>query len=205
MSLREWQSALLTILPDPKQAAQILSHEKYQLTAAERDNLISLSQSAGLEVTCDVQLWWRRARLQIAIPFSMHLIERLDLQHLVALYQKRPCTTLFFLREAQSFLDYIQEHAQAPAILRDMVNFELALHMAKLRQSGDASTRRQITVLHLSHCPETCILALLQNDPLPEAIEDGVVIEISAEWPHLWQKISLEAPGGGQSRLEIAL
>lgn len=192
MSLRGWQAALLKILPDPKQAPRVLAEEAGRLTQEESAHLADLSLSAGLEVTRDVQIWWRQARLQIAAPFSMRLIQRLDLQHLVAHYQKHPCTTLFFLREAQAFSGFIQDIPDAPKILRDMVQFECALHQAKLRQSSNAPAtglpgQSHTTELCLSYCPEACIEALLHNTPLPQPRQDPVVIQINSTWPRLWR------------------
>lgn len=193
MSLRDWQTALLKILPDPEQAPRVLAEEAGRLTQRESAQLAELSQSTGLEVTRDVQIWWRQARLQIAAPFSMRLIQRLALQHLVVQYQKRPCTTLFFLREAQAFSGFIQENPEAPPLLRDMVQFECALHLARLRQSSagpQPTTGSDTLELPLSYCPEACIAALLQNAPLPGSVPGGVAIHINSDWPRLWRKIS---------------
>lgn len=195
MSLQSWQAALLKILPDPENASHVLAQQTGQLTRQELDQLTIFSSSTGLDVTRDVQLWWRKARLQIAIPFSMRLIERLELRHLVAQYQKRPCTTLFFLREAQAFRDFIQESPEAPILLRDMVQFECALHLARLRQSGtgaqptaEFSPHSATLELPLSHCPEACMAALLQNTSLPDPTLGGVTIQINSDWPRLWRK-----------------
>jgi len=195
MSLRDWQAALLKILPNPEQTSHVLEQQTGQLTRRERDHLTGLSLSTGLDVTRDVQIWWRQARLQIAIPFSMRLIQRLELQKIVAQYQKRPCTTLFFLREAQAFSEFIQENPEAPTLLRDMVQFECALHMARLRQAGAGSHPTQefspsdTLELPLTYCPEDCMTALLQNTPLPGSSPDGVTIQMNSHWPRLWRRV----------------
>lgn len=191
MSLLGWQAALLKILPNPETADHILMQEAGQLTLAEKDNLRQMSLGTGMEVTRDVQIWWRQARLQTAVPFSMRLMQRLELHQLLELYQKQPCTTLFFLREAQAFRDFIQHHPQAPIMLRDMTRFECALHLTRLQQSGaapvtDPDTDSSTTELSLSYCPEACLSALLNNTELPPIRAEGVTIQFNSSWPRLW-------------------
>lgn len=192
MSLRAWQSALLRMLPDPEATETTLARQAAQLTCNEKDNLKRIAQSAGFEVTRDVQIWWRQARLKIAIPFTMRLIERLELLNLLEQYQKGPCTTLFFLREAQAFSAFIQNNSQAPAIVRDMVRFECALHLARVQQSNAGSTKYSEDdfaeqELSLTYHPEDCLAALLQNTPLPNSRPEKVTIQFDSRWPRLWR------------------
>lgn len=189
MSLHNWQTALLKMLPDPQAAEQILAHESKHLTCDELDGLTRMSKSLGLAVTRDAQSWWRQARLQIAIPFSMRLIEHLKLHQLLEQYQKQPCITLFFLREAQTFCDFIHDNIQAPTILRDLVRFECTLHMTRLQELHTTSSGTQsddTTELFLSYCPTDCLSALLNNTPLPQPQPGGVTIRFNRAWPRLW-------------------
>lgn len=194
MSLHSWQTTLLKMLPNPQTADPILAQESEHLTLDESDNLRRMRQSVGLEVTRDTQIWWRQARLKIAIPFSMHLIQRLELHHFLELYQKQPCITLFFLREAQAFNDFIQNNSQVPIILRDLVQFECTLHQVHLERSSATSTADQptgsdTTELSLSYCPEACLTSLLNNNPLPQLLPSRVTIQFNSGWPHLWRSV----------------
>lgn len=192
MSLHNWQTALLKMLPDPQAAEQILAHESKHLTCDELDGLTRMSKSLGLAVTRDAQSWWRQARLQIAIPFSMRLIEQLKLHQLLEQYQKQPCITLFFLREAQTFCDFIHDNIQAPTILRDLVRFECTLHMTRLQELHTTCSGAQsddITELFLSYCPADCLSALLNNTPLPHPQPGGVRIQFNRAWPRLWRTV----------------
>jgi len=186
MTLHAWQCALLQALPDPVQIPRILMEQKERLTRREINNLATLRASTGFDVTRDVQIWWRRARLQIALPFSMQLIQRLQQDYLIEQYQKLPCTTLFFLREAQEFNRFIQKVPHVPVLVRDMAIFECMLHQAHLKKSSTDETSYS-TELRLSSCPETCIAALLKDEPLPEPVPGGVAIHINSEWPRVWR------------------
>lgn len=213
MSLHDWQVAAIQLLQDPARGPAVLQHHAPQLTQWEHRSLADMDRSRGLDVTREVRQWWRQARLKIALPFGMRLVQRLDLGYLLEHYQCLPCETLFFLREAQAFSHFLRTQPDTPAILRDMVQFECALHLAKLQRgdggpavaacakppthsagvapaiksSSAAAPDHGITELFLEYCPEACMAALLCETSLPDPLPDGQWIQICGGWPRLWR------------------
>lgn len=188
MSLHSWQIALIKMLPDPDNTEQILNRQVRDLTDSERANLTALQYDRGLDVTRDVLQWWRLARLQVAIPFSMRLIKRLGLSDLLERYELQPCKTLFFVREAQQFQRFLSRMHSAPTLLMDLVRFECALHSAKLQrgQTQQPGSSVYIETLSLTYNPELCILSLLNDTSLPDPEPGGIIIQVSSAERRCW-------------------
>lgn len=138
MSLHSWQAGLLEILSKQDDIEATIAKRLRDLSPDEVMQLRKAGESIGLDVTADVVRWWRLARLNTALPFSIQLVKRLDLQRLIDDYLKRPCVTLFFVREAESFYKYLLQFS-VPLILKDMVAFEHGLHRARFSMSQSIS------------------------------------------------------------------
>lgn len=191
MSLHNWQVTLIKMLPEPCNTEQILNRQVRRLTDTERSSLIALKGSKGLDVTRDILQWWRLARLQVAIPFSMRLIKRFGMAELLERYELQPCTTLFFVREAQQFLQFLSRTPSVPTLLLDLVRFECALHQARLQQGQKELDSKQhyCETLSLSYNPELCILSLLNKTALPDPEPGRVKVEICSEHSELWRVV----------------
>lgn len=200
MSLLNWQTAILKMLPSSQLAAdaspQKVSMETGTtgLSVQERASLAQVKQSAGLDVTRDIIEWWRQARLKIATPFSILLMQRLKLEDLLRRYQQEPCATLFFVREAQNFGRFLAAQPDVPVILKELVEFECEVHQMRLHKEQMATDKATSGLypeyfyqLKLSHCPESCIAALINGMPLPDAVVGGVTVQINSQWLRLWR------------------
>ncbi|AZZ89728.1 hypothetical protein EUZ85_03000 [Hahella sp. KA22] len=185
MPLHDLQIAMVEMIHSHTSACSgevDLSH--LNLNEAERAWLQELSLSKGFQVTCDVQKWWRKARLQIAAPLTLRLLERLQLQALVEEYMRAtPCRSLYFVPEAMSFKTFICEHTADP-LLQALATFENALKAIHEYRLSPVSTMEpnsnrcrnfSIVIAPMSQliefpaAPEKLLCALILNQPLPAA------------------------------------
>ena len=183
MSLHRWQATLLQALRNTSQAPNLAEQWRKELSTSELTQLQSLHCDKGAEVTQEVANWWRQARLSTALPFSMKLIQALKRESLLAQYQLTPFKTLFFLREAEIFLEFLSKQKQVPEILKDLVCFECQLHYLKRRPLNTTYTQQ----LSLQYCPQSTITSLLQNTALPEKSPHEIKVFLNSNWPELWR------------------
>ena len=183
MSLHRWQATLLQALRNTSQAPNLAEQWRKELSTSELTQLQSLHCDKGAEVTQEVANWWRQARLSTALPFSMKLIQALKRESLLAQYQLTPFKTLFFLREAEIFLEVLSKQKQVPEILKDLVCFECQLHYLKRRPLNTTYTQQ----LSLQYCPQSTITSLLQNTALPEKSPHEIKVFLNSNWPELWR------------------
>ena len=102
---REWQT-------EHRQSIANVLESNDDLSAVEQRWLESIWVSEGLQVTSEIQQWWRKARLKIAAPLTLRAIDKYvkkdnpgnekgyGKEDLVDQYiQEVPCSTLFFSRK----------------------------------------------------------------------------------------------------------
>lgn len=78
------------------------------LTTAERDWLDRLFGSEGFRVTCKIQRWWRRERLQRLTRATLSVLRRHKALGLLGEYlETHPCESMFTTPEALGFLDFV--------------------------------------------------------------------------------------------------
>ncbi|WLQ12972.1 hypothetical protein O5O45_24905 [Hahella aquimaris] len=183
MPLHDLQIAMVEMIHSHTSACpEKLDCKRLDLNEAERAWLHELSESKGFQVTCDVQKWWRKARLQIAAPLTLRLLERLQLQALVEEYIcATPCRSLYFVPEAMAFKTFICEHTADP-LLQALTVFECALkaiHEYRLSPVSPMETNSNrcrnfsVVIAPMSQlvefpaAPEKLLCALILNQPLP--------------------------------------
>jgi hypothetical protein len=104
------------------------------LTDAEREWLDQLKTTAGFELTCEIQRWWREARVQTVAPLTISLLGPDRRQAVIDAYISRnPRPSSFYIREALPFLDVVTEMAADIPHLTELAAFERA--MLKLGQA----------------------------------------------------------------------
>ncbi|ABC27016.1 hypothetical protein HCH_00095 [Hahella chejuensis KCTC 2396] len=185
MPLHDLQIAMVEMIHShTSDAADNMDLNRLDLSAEERTWLHALKASKGFKVTCDVQKWWRKARLQIAAPLTLRLLDRLQLQALVEEYMRAtPCRSLYFVPEAMSFKTFICEHTKDP-LLHALTMFESALKaiheyrlspVSPMEPSSNRCRNFSVTVAPMSQliefpaAPEKLLCALMLNQPLPNA------------------------------------
>ncbi|WP_018416139.1 hypothetical protein [Teredinibacter turnerae] len=197
MSLQAWQEALVKMVPSGDRFQPSVSASERSLSQMELRTLQHMQGSLGLDVTREVQRWWRRAKLRQALPYSCQLIERLAVPWLMDDYLQLPCTTDFHVQEAHAFLSFIQDRAEVLPVLKDLVRFESALNEEKLRAANTsdysvaASEPKPNQTLTLDYSPNCCIASILNRAPLPDPAVTGVKVTFNAHWRTLYREVVL--------------
>jgi len=212
MSLHKLQNALVEkILTEParrKLSNQVSAYEiNCDLDSDEEAWLNMLGDTTGFKVTCDIQQWWRSARLKIATPLTLRMLSRLKLDYLLEEYQACvPCTTLFFAAEAIAFKDFLLAHYPGEKQLVSVVEFECALKIAHEHQyfsSCDMQSSKKLNMDDLIIAPATefvafyskpvdLLYALLANAPLPVIEDKEITLIVSPFITGYWTIIDYE-------------
>ena len=91
--------------------------------------------SPGMQLTCEVQRWWRRMRLQSSLRLTLAVLPPQQRMAVIQAYiASEPCLSLFFVPEALQFLDFVLQTAPDVPYLEVVARFEQALFRAKEAQ-----------------------------------------------------------------------
>ncbi len=211
MPLHDLQIALVDRIHTPSKSTIKADLSGYALSATERLWLEKLGDTKGFQVTRDVQRWWRKARLRLAIPLSLRLLSRLELDYLVEEYiDTETCNSLFFVPEAKCFQSFLSQREEGNRQLMAVAQFEAALHMANESRQVPAEifagpepaleemdyrtvmiTRTAATSLVTFPVdPEKLLGALILNQPLPESGQQSYPLLIATGIDRLWRTAS---------------
>ncbi len=187
MPLADFQTALGMVVavgatPQPLPTSQL------NLTPEETAWLHSLGDTAGLQVTCAIQRWWRETRLRDLARLTIAALGKDQAAGLIATYLTRNvCTSLFFLPETLAFLSFIESQTDHPH-LAALAQFERALLLAKEEAGRSAPAHeRTTTIIQFAAPPQEILAALLQGQPLPRVSDAKFPVRVSSLLPHFWR------------------
>lgn len=191
MPLYDLQTALVSMVAAQPSRCAPGSHvwrrlDKLELTGSEREWLAQLADSPGFLLTCEIQRWWRKMRLELTAPLTLAALGRIDDATLVDDYfHAVPCSSLFFVPEALLFLDFVISSARPEPVgaiarferavliaaetdhsLTGFVAAELLLPEQRLRRHPKAA------IVEFPTPPVALLSALLLKEPLPPP--DGI-------------------------------
>lgn len=159
------------------------------LTHAEYKWLNTLLHSPGLQVTQQIQQWWRIARVCATAPLTIELLKRNGLEELIINYiTTEPVHSLFFAAELQQFKQVLQRNPQVDATTNTMIEFEAALknaYQASVSHEPAKAIAKATLGLHFTRDPIKLFTTLLTGTDLPAADGDYYVI-ISATLAQHW-------------------
>ena len=157
-----------------------------------------------MQLTCDVQRWWRRMRLQSTVRLTLAVLPPPQRLAVIQAYiASEPCMSLFFIPEALQFLDFVLQTAPEVPYLEAVARFERALFRAKEAQDSLGCTPPEVAALlptHRLRCyeaaalilfpahPEWLLSALLQGTDLPEPDGHQYPVLVAPGLPHLWRQ-----------------
>ena len=175
MALRDLQIALGTRIAmrtsdlHSKNGQQAWWHS-LNLTPAEQAWFEQIMDSPGMQLTCDVQRWWRRMRLQSSVRLTLAVLPPQQRMAVIQAYiASEPCMSLFFIPEALQFLDFVLQTAPDVPYLEAVARFEQALFRAKEAQDTLVCTPPEVAALlptHRLRCHEAAALILF---PAPQS------------------------------------
>jgi len=172
MSLHNLQNALVEkILTEPARRKfsiqSAINDKNYDLDDDEKAWLDMLDDTTGFKVTCDIQQWWRLARLKIATPLTLRMLNQLKLGNFLEEYQACvPCTTLFFSAEAIALKDFLLTRCADEQHLISIIEFECALKIAHEYQyfsSCEMQSTEKLNMDNLLTAPATEFVVFYSN------------------------------------------
>jgi hypothetical protein len=184
MSLLACQQQMIALM---RGAADL---DESNLTPEEKCWFSQLQFDKGLEVTRDIIQWWRRTRLNYAMPFTLKYLHYLHHDHWIDLYiSQHPCRTLFFSLEGQQFYQFLLSQNPHPnRLLLSLAQFETALREA---HANHYPHNTQIHIIWFECSPQAFFSTLLQNR-LKEGLEyQPHEVTVSAQLPGLWTSVAL--------------
>ena len=213
MPLLDLQIALVDMIHAPAGTIKKSVATNNLLTNKERHWLEALASTPGYRVTCEVQKWWRKARLQMSAPLTLRLLQRIQLESLLEDYiESVPCNSLFFAPEVIGLRDFIIDNsAPEPGDSRELliavINFESALILVNEYQHpeteyGEAGDNplpeclfNSVTVvvapgvtrISFPASPDKLLGALILSQPLPEIGNGPYSVLVAPSIDKLWR------------------
>lgn len=164
-------------------------HDCVNITQAEHEWLIQLLTSPGLQVTQQVQQWWRISRVCATAPLTITLLKRNGLEELLIEYIiTEPIRTLFFAAELEQFTKFLHAQPQVDATTKALVEFELGIKTAmQLATAGAAAQHEKFSLsLIFERNPPALFTALLTGTPLPPIEQETYQLDINPGLESLW-------------------
>jgi len=203
MPLHEMQMALGAMVIAPKSASAL---DELSLTTREHAWLNRVAGSAGFDVTCDIQRWWRATRLRMIVRLTLAAMGERQAELLLRSYiESVPFSSFFFIPEALSFLEYAIEHAPHAPHFLSAASFERAMLLAsdaapsqsrparptvRLRASQKIRRNPAASIVEFDAPPEALLAALLFGEPLPASQGESFPVLVAPGLPHLWRDAS---------------
>lgn len=159
------------------------------LTLAEHEWLQQLLDSSGLQITHQVQQWWRINRVCATAPLTITLLKRNGLEELIVEYIiTEPIRTLFFAAELEQFKTFLHAQSQVDSTTKTLIEFELGIKTAtQLMATGNAAQLENFSLsLQFERNPPALFTALLTGAPLPSVEPEPYLLEINPQLESLW-------------------
>jgi hypothetical protein len=130
VALRDWQNALGQLVEaraSGRPLEPVLERlDGLDLEETDRAWLRRVVGTPGFELTGYVPRWWRSTRVSRAARMTFAALRESREEVLQAYLRATPCTTLFFVSEGLSFLEYVIANTTVPHA-RAVAEFERAL------------------------------------------------------------------------------
>ncbi|MGV8836934.1 hypothetical protein [Cellvibrio sp.] len=159
-----------------------------QLTPDEQEWLTQILDSKGLQVTQQIQQWWRMSRVCSTAPLTIELLKRNGLTDLIVEYiTNQPVRTLFFAAELEQFKQFLETHAQVDTTTKTLIAFEAGIKAATQLASANLTTQTFSLSLKFEQNPLELFTALLTGMPLPPADPQGFQLVVDSTLETLWR------------------
>lgn len=207
MALRDWQSALGQLVEARASGRELQpvldTLGKLELDEAERAWLRKVVDSRGFALTGYVPSWWRDLRVRRCAKLTMGALRETRDAVLRAYLRATPCTTLFFVSEGLTFLEYVMATTAQPHV-RAVAEFERALWVLQRDASGPLPPVREpapgellarspgASLVTFEAAPETILGALVSGAPLPEGASEPHAVLIAPGVPRRWRPATAE-------------
>lgn len=159
-----------------------------QLTPDEQEWLTHILDSKGLQVTQQVQQWWRMSRVCSTAPMTIELLKRNGLTDVVVEYiTNQPVRTLFFAAELEQFKQFLETHPQVDNTTKTLIAFEAGIKTA-IQFASAKFTRQTFSLsLQFDRNPPKMFTALLTGHALPPIDSYGFQLVIDSTLETLWR------------------
>lgn len=159
-----------------------------QLTPDEQEWLTHILDSKGLQVTQQIQQWWRMSRVCSTAPMTIELLKRNGLTDVIVEYIiNQPVRTLFFAAELEQFKQFLETHPQVDTTTKALITFEAGIKTATQQASAKITTQTFSLSLNFEQNPPELFTALLTGKPLPPTDPQGFRLVIDSTLETLWR------------------
>ncbi len=207
MALRDWQNALGQLVEarasgrDLQPVLETL--DGLDLEEQDRAWLRRVIDTPGFELTSYVPRWWRHTRVSRSARLTLAALRETREAVLQAYLRATPCTTLFFVSEGLSFLEYVISTTALPHV-RAVAEFERALWVLKREapnapSSPQAPSSEDVLAPHTAAAlvtfdasPEAVLGALVMGQPLPREPAESNPVLIAPGVPRMWRPATPE-------------
>ncbi|MFL5347963.1 MAG: hypothetical protein ACJ8AT_24490 [Hyalangium sp.] len=207
MALRDWQNALGQLVEaraSGRDLPPVLETlDGLELEEKDRAWLRRVAGTPGFELTAYVPRWWRHTRVMRSARFTLAALRESREEVLRTYLRATPCTTLFFVSEGLSFLEYVIRTTALPHV-RAVAEFEQAL-WALRREASSAPSSPQVlssedvlaphpaaTLVTFDASPEALLGALLTGSPLPQEPAEPHPVLVAPGLPRMWRPATSE-------------
>jgi len=207
MALRDWQNALGQLVEARASGRELQpvleSLDGLELEDSERAWLRKVAGTPGFELTCYVPRWWRYTRVSRSARLTLAALRETREAVLQSYLRATPCTTLFFISEGLSFLEYVIATTALPHV-KAVAEFERAVWVLKreapsapiplqLPSSEEVLARNPVAALvTFAAAPEAVLGALVTGQPLPQEPAEPHPVLIAPGLPRMWRPASAQ-------------
>lgn len=157
-----------------------------ELTQIEHEWLKQLLNSSGLQVTQQIQQWWRISRVCSTAPLTIELLKRNALEELIIEYiTNEPVRTLFFAAELEQFKQFLHRNTLVDATTKALIEFELGIKTATQLLAAAQVDYFSLSI-QFERNPTALFTALLTGTPLPPVEPEPYLLEINPQLESLW-------------------
>ena len=158
------------------------------LTPREQNWLTNVWNSPGLNVTQQIQQWWRISRVLSTANLTVELLKRNDQADLIIDYiTTEPIHTLFFSAELEQFKIFLQAHPQVDQTTKAVIAFEAGIKAAMQVIAANAFHTNFFPIsLTFWQKPASLFTAIITGSPLPDIEPTPYYLEINPRLESLW-------------------
>jgi hypothetical protein len=202
VALRDWQAALGQLVEARASGRELQpvldTLGGLELEEAERDWLRKVVGTPGFELTGYVPSWWRDLRVRRCAKLTLGALREAREEVLRDYLRATPCTTLFFVSEGITFLEYVIATTTRSHV-RSVAEFERALWVLQREASSQPTSARApspgellaphpgASLVTFDAAPEAVLGALMTGTPLPPGPSEPHPVLIAPGVPRRWR------------------
>lgn len=154
----------------------------------EHEWLMKVLDSPGLNVTQQIQQWWRISRVLSTANMTVELLKRNDQADLIIDYiTTEPIRTLFFSAELEQFKKFLHTHPRVDQTTQAVIAFEAGIKTAMQVIAANTIHSDLFPVsLTFWRNPSSLFTALITGSPLPPMEPNPYYLEINPQLESLW-------------------